>query len=94
MSRNKCFLFKSEYHMFYVLYPFVTYSLTLPRTCLQLARPRDSMFDCMSSSDHGPSDQHANHYAGRAIAQAASPWTLTVDAQFQFQGSLFDIFMG
>jgi hypothetical protein len=23
-----------EYHMFYVLYPFVTYLLTLPRSCV------------------------------------------------------------
>jgi hypothetical protein len=30
MSRNKCFS-RLEYHMFYVLYPFVTYLLTLPR---------------------------------------------------------------
>jgi hypothetical protein len=30
MSRNKCFP-SFEYHMFYVLYPFVIYSLTLPR---------------------------------------------------------------
>jgi uncharacterized membrane protein len=31
MSRNKYFLSSFEYHMFYVLYPFVTYLLTLPR---------------------------------------------------------------
>jgi hypothetical protein len=32
ISRNKCFLFfRFEYHMLYVLYPFVTYSLTLLR---------------------------------------------------------------
>jgi hypothetical protein len=31
MSRNKCFFFRSGYHMFQVLYPFVTYLLTLPR---------------------------------------------------------------
>jgi hypothetical protein len=31
MSRNKCFLSGFEYHMFYVLYLFVTYLLTLPR---------------------------------------------------------------
>jgi hypothetical protein len=31
MSRNKCFFFRFEYHMFYVLYQFVTYLLTLPR---------------------------------------------------------------
>jgi hypothetical protein len=30
MSRNKCF-FRFEYHMFYVLYPFMSYWLTLPR---------------------------------------------------------------
>jgi hypothetical protein len=31
MSRNKCFFFsRFEYHMFYVLDPFVTYLLTLP----------------------------------------------------------------
>jgi hypothetical protein len=30
MSRNKCFFFRFEYHMFYVLYPFVTYLLTVP----------------------------------------------------------------
>jgi hypothetical protein len=30
MPRNKCFFFRFEYHMFYVLYPFVTYLLTLP----------------------------------------------------------------
>jgi hypothetical protein len=29
VSRNKCF-FRFEYHIFYVLYPFVTYLLTLP----------------------------------------------------------------
>jgi hypothetical protein len=32
MSRNKCFLFlRLEYHMFYVLYPFVAYLLTVPQ---------------------------------------------------------------
>jgi hypothetical protein len=31
MSRNNCFR-RLEYHMFYVLYPFMTYLLTLPRT--------------------------------------------------------------
>jgi hypothetical protein len=31
-TRNKCFFFRFEYHMFYVLYPFVTSLLTLPRT--------------------------------------------------------------
>jgi hypothetical protein len=30
MSGNKCFS-RFEYHMFYVLYPFVTYLLSLPR---------------------------------------------------------------
>jgi hypothetical protein len=35
MSRNKCF-FRFEYHMFYVLYPFVTYLLALP--CIHLWR--------------------------------------------------------
>jgi hypothetical protein len=30
MPRNKMFS-RFEYHMFYVLYPFVTYLLTLPR---------------------------------------------------------------
>jgi hypothetical protein len=34
MSRNKCFS-GFEYHMFYVLYPFVTYLLTLPRIILE-----------------------------------------------------------
>jgi hypothetical protein len=29
---REIFFFKLEYHMFYVLYPFVTYLLTLPRT--------------------------------------------------------------
>jgi hypothetical protein len=34
MSRNKCFL-RLEYHTFYVLYPFVTYLLSLPSsTCV------------------------------------------------------------
>jgi hypothetical protein len=32
MSRNKCFLSRFEYRTFYVLYPFVAYLLTLPRT--------------------------------------------------------------
>jgi hypothetical protein len=31
MARNKCFIPGFEFHMFYVLYPFVTYLLTLPR---------------------------------------------------------------
>jgi hypothetical protein len=31
MSRNKCFP-RFEYHMFYVLYSFVTYLQTLPRS--------------------------------------------------------------
>jgi hypothetical protein len=31
-SRNKCFFSRLEYHMFYVLYPFVTYLLALTRT--------------------------------------------------------------
>jgi hypothetical protein len=30
MSRNKCFFPRSEYHMFHVLYPLVTYLLTVP----------------------------------------------------------------
>jgi hypothetical protein len=34
MSRNKCFFSRFEYHMFYVLYPFVTCLLTLPYTCV------------------------------------------------------------
>jgi hypothetical protein len=33
MSRNKCFFPRFKYHMFYVLYPFVTYLLTLPHIC-------------------------------------------------------------
>jgi hypothetical protein len=32
MSRNECFFTWFEYHMFYVLYPFVTYLLTLPQS--------------------------------------------------------------
>jgi hypothetical protein len=32
MSINKCF-FQFEYHMFYVLYPFLIYLLTFPRRC-------------------------------------------------------------
>jgi hypothetical protein len=30
MSRNNCFFSSLEYHMFYVLYPFMAYILTLP----------------------------------------------------------------
>jgi hypothetical protein len=31
ICREIIFFFRFEYHMFYVLYPFVTYLLTLPR---------------------------------------------------------------
>jgi hypothetical protein len=30
MSRNKCFFSRFGYYKFYILYPFVTYLLTLP----------------------------------------------------------------
>jgi hypothetical protein len=37
ISKIKFFFLRYEYHVFYVLYPFVTYLLTLPRTILAFA---------------------------------------------------------
>jgi hypothetical protein len=46
MSRNKGFS-SFEYHMFYVLYPFVTYLLTLPPiiilSCILMMRPENTI---------------------------------------------------
>jgi hypothetical protein len=43
MSRYKCFFPGSNYHMFYVLYPFVTYLLSLPRRYPSLPSSESSL---------------------------------------------------
>jgi hypothetical protein len=48
MSRDKC-LPRFEYHMFYVVYPFVTYWLNLLRTSQQFQLSRWCMADCVYS---------------------------------------------
>jgi hypothetical protein len=47
MSRNKCFFSRFEYYIFYVVYPFVTYLLTLART--SICRPHLVYFDNLAS---------------------------------------------
>jgi hypothetical protein len=51
MSRNKYFP-RFEYHMFYVLYPFVTYLLTLPRIYFggPITRDLSMSFLCLTHS--------------------------------------------
>jgi hypothetical protein len=43
MSRNKCFS-RFEYHMFYVLYQFATYILSLPRSTVTIYAKLHSVF--------------------------------------------------
>jgi hypothetical protein len=54
-----------EYHIFYVLYPFVTYSPTLPRICLKtvgLRTIKDQIYRYFSSRLHDKIvDMHLNY---------------------------------
>jgi hypothetical protein len=46
VSRNKCFFPRFEYHMIYVLYPFVTCLLILPHVFLSIVFVGELLWTC------------------------------------------------
>jgi hypothetical protein len=68
MSRNKCFFSRFEYRMFYILYPFVIYLLTLPRTLML----KERIQACCARTEHGPFIQNSWHILRLPSLQSCS----------------------
>jgi hypothetical protein len=64
MSRNLCFCFRFEYDVFYVLYPFMTYLLTLPRNSFHFRQVRR-----VSSVNTGHTLDHRGSYSISSCVQ-------------------------